>query len=356
MTYEKIGPGQKISGVLSAAFLVILVVVISFYFLKMIRPFVVAILLGAILTSLFFPLYRALCRLTRDRKSLASLISCLLILMVIVLPLAGVLTIVTSQALDFYTQLDGYAQTHALDVEDLAGRIDVAGIMEKLGIERGQLMEKLAELGKVVSTFLLKSIQKVTQGAFNVLATLFLMFFSMYYFFKDGPAFLAKIKALSPLSGEYEDRIIGRFTSVARATMKGTIVVGLIQGALGGITFWIFGIPSFLFWGLIMAILAMIPLVGTAIVWGPAGIVMILLGHWGKGIGILIVGVVLISSIDNLLKPVLVGSDTEMHPLIIFFATLGGIGAFGIVGFLLGPILAALFITIWDIYASEFSA
>jgi predicted PurR-regulated permease PerM len=354
MTEKKTGQQSGFSPGLTSAFLLFLIVVITYFFFKVIRPFVAAIFLGAILTSLFFPLYRWLCRLMRGRQSLASLFSCLLIFLVIIIPVAGVLTIVATQAVDFYNKLDTYAQNFSLDVEALAARIDVADFMEKLGIDRSQLMEKLAELGKVVSTFLLKSIQTVTQGAFNVIATLFLMFFSMYYFFKDGPAFLVKIKTLLPLSDEYEDRILDRFTSITRATMKGTLVVGLIQGAIGGIAFWVFDVPSFLFWGLIMVILAMIPLVGTAIVWAPAGIVKILLGQWMQGIGILIVGAALISTIDNIMKPRLVGKDTEMHPLLIFFGTLGGISAFGIVGFLIGPIIAALFVTIWDIYASEF--
>jgi predicted PurR-regulated permease PerM len=354
MTQEGKNQQPKFSPGLSSAFLLFLIIVITYFFFKVIRPFVVAIFLGAIITSLCFPLYRWLRGLVKGRESLASLLSCLIIFLVIIIPVAGILTIVAAQAVDFYNQLDAQAQSDSLDVEALVARIDVAGFMEKFGIEKSQLMGKLAELGKDVSTFLLKSIQKVTQGAFNVIATLFLTFFSMYYFFKDGPAFLANIKTLLPLSDEYEDRILDRFTSMTRATMKGTLVVALIQGALGGITFWLFDVPSYLFWGLIMVILAMIPLVGTALVWVPAGIVKILLGQWMQGIGILVVGVALISSIDNLLKPRLVGKDTEMHPLLIFFGTLGGIGAFGIIGFLIGPIVAALFVTIWDIYAREF--
>ena len=194
----------------------------------------------------------------------------------------------------------------------------------------------------------------MTQGAFNVIAMLFIMIFSMYYFFKDGPAFIEKFKRMSPLSDDYEDRLIEKFSSMTRATIKGTLVIAVIQGCLGGIAFWIFGVPSPLFWGLAMVILSIIPMVGSALVWLPAGIIKVATGSWGEGLGILVVGFGLISTIDNVLRPRLVGKDTAMHPLLIFFGTLGGISVFGIVGFIVGPIIAALFVTIWEIYASEF--
>lgn len=345
---------RRFSTAWSGAFIILLIVVISYFFFKIIRPFAVAIFLGAILTSLFYPLYRWLRRRMRGRESLASFTACFIILLVIILPIAGILTVVARQAIDFYDKYDDSGDSISEDMKDLTREIDVHGFLERIGIERSQIMEKINELGRIVSAFLVKSIQRVTKGAINVIATSLFVFFSMYYFFKDGPAFLARIRAISPLSDEYEDRIIGKFISMTRATLKGTLVVSAIQGGIGALAFSIFDVQPYLFWGLIMAVLAMIPYLGTAIIWAPAGLVKIFTGDTAQGIGILVVGVTFISTIDNILKPFLVGKDTEMHPLLILFGTLGGIAAFGIVGFLIGPIIVALFVTIWDIYATEF--
>jgi predicted PurR-regulated permease PerM len=345
---------RKLPFNLKLYFFLFVLIVITYFFIRVIWPFFFTILIGAITTGLFYPLYRLLFKVTRGRVSLSSLLSCLVILLVIILPLAGVLAVVAGQALEFYNKVDDFLQKTPVDSSQLREWFMIGDYLERFGLDESQLLGKLGDVAKTVSTFLIKSIQRVTQGAFNVVAMLFVMLFSMYYFFKDGPAFLEKFKRLSPLDDEYEDRLIDRFASITRATIKGTLVIAIIQGILGGITFWIFGVPSPLFWGLIMVILSIIPVIGSGLVWVPAGVIELVLGHWVQGIGILAVGAGIISTVDNILRPRLVGKDTEMHPLLIFLGTLGGISVFGIVGFLVGPIIAALFVTIWDIYASEF--
>lgn len=347
-------PDERFVSGLSVYFLLFVLVLITYLFMKVIWPFFFVILMGGITTGLFYPLYRWFLRITRDRSSLSSFLSCLVILLVIILPLSAALGIIAAQALEFYNKIDEYLRTLSLDMNQLNDMFGIGGYLEKFDIERAQITDKLAEAGKAVSSFLIKSIQGVTQGAFNVVAMLFLMLFTMYYFFKDGPAFLGKIKQMSPLSEEYEDRIFEKFVSITRATVKGNIVIAVIQGGLGGFAFLIFGVPSFLFWALVMTILSLIPLVGSGLVWLPAGVIKIALGHYWQGIGILVFGGVVISTVDNILRPKLVGQDTQMHPLMIFFGTIGGIAAFGIIGFIMGPVIAALFVTIWEIYASEF--
>jgi len=354
MPSGKDGSNKKLPLHLSLYFFLFVLFLITYLFLKVIWPFFFAILLGGIATGLFYPLYRTLTRVLRGRKSIASFISCLIILLVIFLPLAGVLTVVAGQALEFYNRVDVYLHGVSFNMDQITGSLGIEEYLGKFKIDESQLIDKVSELAKAVSTFLVKSIHSVTQGAFNVIAMLFVMLFSMYYFFKDGPAFLDRFKKLSPLDDEYEDRLIEKFASITRATIKGTMVIAIIQGGIGGIVFWIFGVPSPLFWGLIMVILSIIPVVGSGLVWGPAAVIQLVMGNWAAGLGILAVGAGIISTVDNLLRPRLVGKDTEMHPLLVFFGTLGGISVFGIVGFILGPIVAALFVTIWDIYASEF--
>jgi predicted PurR-regulated permease PerM len=176
----------------------------------------------------------------------------------------------------------------------------------------------------------------------------------MFFFLMDGDKLLDRILYYLPLKRHDEKRMLEKFTSVTRATLKGTAVIGLLQGGLAGLAFWVVGIPSAVFWGTIMAVLSIIPGIGTALVWGPAVIVLIAGGHFLKAGGLGLFCALVVGSVDNLLRPVLVGKDTRMHELMIFFGTLGGIIMFGIMGMFIGPIVAALFVTIWEIYGVAF--
>jgi predicted PurR-regulated permease PerM len=159
---------------------------------------------------------------------------------------------------------------------------------------------------------------------------------------------------MSPLKDKHDKLLISKFTSISRATLKGTFVVGIIQSALGGIAFLIAGVPSPVIWTLVMLLFSVIPMVGTAIIWVPAGIILLIMGNIWQGVFVLAFGSLVIASIDNILRPKLVGKDTQMHPLLIFFATLGGIAVFGLPGFVIGPIIISLFVALAEIYRSEF--
>jgi predicted PurR-regulated permease PerM len=183
---------------------------------------------------------------------------------------------------------------------------------------------------------------------------LFMTLFTMFYYFRDGKDLLRRLRALIPLDREYKNAIAKRFSSVARATVKGTLLIALAQGTLSGITLWIFGVGSPILWGVVATLLSIIPLVGAWLVLYPAAFVQILTGHLWQGIGILIVTILVIVNVDNLMRPRLVGQETGMHDLMVFFSTLGGISMFGPTGFILGPLVAALFLTMLDIYSAEF--
>jgi predicted PurR-regulated permease PerM len=191
-------------------------------------------------------------------------------------------------------------------------------------------------------------------GAVNLLFMAFAMLYTMFFFLMDGDKLLHKILYYLPLKDEDEQRMLDKFTSVTRATLKGTAVIGILQGGLAGIAFWVVGIPSAVFWGTIMAVLSIIPGIGTTLVWGPAVIILAAGGNFFKAGGLGIFCALVVGSIDNLLRPILVGKDTQMHELMIFFSTLGGIIMFGVMGMIIGPIVAALFITIWEIYGVAF--
>jgi predicted PurR-regulated permease PerM len=217
------------------------------------------------------------------------------------------------------------------------------------------ILRKAGEMVGGVSSFLINSLSSATVGTVSLLFMIFVMLYTMFFFLIDGEKLLTKILYYLPLQDHDERRILEKFTSVTRATLKGTAVIGILQGGLAGFAFWVVGIPSSVFWGAIMAVLSIIPGIGSALVWGPAAIILAASGSIAKGAGLAIFCAIVVGSVDNLLRPILVGKDTQMHELMIFFGTLGGIVMFGVMGIIIGPIVAALFVTVWDIYGVAFA-
>jgi predicted PurR-regulated permease PerM len=216
------------------------------------------------------------------------------------------------------------------------------------------IWQKAGELIGTISRFLISNLSTATMGAVNILFMAFAMLYTMFFFLMDGEKLLNKILYYLPLKDQDEQRMLSKFTSVTRATLKGTAVIGILQGILAGAAFWVVGISSAVFWGTLMAVLSIIPGIGTALVWGPAAIILAAGGNYLRAGGLALFCGLVVGSIDNLLRPMLVGKDTQMHELMIFFGTLGGIIMFGIMGMIIGPIVAALFITIWEIYGVAF--
>ena len=178
----------------------------------------------------------------------------------------------------------------------------------------------------------------------------------MFFFLKDGRLILVKVLSYFPLTESDQHRLLDKFLSVTRATIKGSMVIGTLQGSLAGVALHLAGIESAIFWGAIMSLISVLPIIGSGLVWFPAGIYLAATGHYPQALGLLLFCTLVVGQIDNILRPILVGRDTQMHALLIFFGTLGGIGLFGIFGFIIGPIIAALFMTVWEMYAETFSS
>ena len=340
-------------GKVSGPYLILILIVIAAVFFAMLRPFLVSILLAAILAGLIYPVFNWMRRRIWNQPTFCSIICVILVLLLIILPLISVLGLLTVEAFQFKDTVDDRLKEVMEKGPVWLEHLKRHPLAEKIDIEEFNWQAKAAEGAKAISTLLIKAITKTSQSTFQTLAMSFIMLYTLFYFLIDGPTLLNRIKYLSPLKDEYEDLIIKKFISIAKATIKGTIIIGVIQGSMGGITFAIFGVGSPVFWGTVMVILSIIPGIGAALIWVPALVIKMLTGHIGPGIGIL-VGGILISVSDNFLRPALIGKDTKMHTLLILFSTLGGIALFGIVGFILGPILAAVFLTVTDIYASEY--
>jgi predicted PurR-regulated permease PerM len=340
--------------VLNKVVLFCVVLLISLLFVSMISQFLMVILLTGIFSAMAQPIYRRFLRWFKGRENLSAATTLLSILLLIFLPLAGLLGIVAGQAIKVShsvkpwieqrmkapTAFDDYL--HSLPYYDY-----VKSYQDVIIAKAGQLVGKM-------STFLFDSLSSVTLSTVNFLFLFVIFLYTMFFFLKEGHSILNKILYYLPLTDEDEQRMLERFTSVTRATVKGTLVIGVIQGSLAGLAFWMVGIDSALFWGTIMTVLSIIPAVGSAFIWVPAALILAASGAFLKAIGLLVFCGVLVGSVDNVLRPRFVGKDTQMHELMIFFGTLGGISLFGLIGFIVGPIIAALFVTVWDIYGETF--
>jgi predicted PurR-regulated permease PerM len=340
--------------VIHKSFLILLVIFITVVFLSMVRPFLMALLLAGIFSALVHPFYLRMTRWLGGRRQLASAITVFLIVMVILLPLVGLLGVVTAQAIKVGQSVTPWVQEQLASRDAVTQWLADLPFYDKVAPYRGTIIQKAGELVGTLSRFLINGMQAATMGTVNFIFMLFVLLYAMFFFLVDGHKLLEKILYYIPLEDEDEKRMLTRFTSVSRATLKGTAVIGVLQGGLAGAAFAVVGIPSAVFWGTVMAVLSILPGIGTALIWGPAAIVLAAQGHWGLALGLVVFCGLIVGSIDNLLRPRLVGKDTQMHDLLILFSTLGGIAFFGFIGFVIGPIIAALFVTVWEIYGVVF--
>jgi predicted PurR-regulated permease PerM len=334
--------------------LLLVVGFISAVFLSMIRAFLMAIFLAGLFSALVSPFYRRLEGWFGGRRTLASLTTLLVITLFVLLPLAGLMGVVTTQAIKVGESAKPWVQEQISSPATLFSKLEALPFYDQLLPYRDLIFQKAGEMVGKISRFLIESLSSATLGTVNFLFMTLVMLYTMFFFLMDGDKLIQKILYYLPLEDEDERRMLDRFTSVARATLKGTAVIGLLQGGLAGIAFAVVGIPSAVFWGVIMVLLSILPGIGTALVWIPAAGILAAKGLWPQAIGLAVFCGAAVGSIDNFLRPMLVGKDTQMHELLIFFGTLGGIMMFGFVGFIIGPIVAALFTTIWDIYGIAF--
>jgi len=232
----------------------------------------------------------------------------------------------------------------------------VTGLIERAGVDPARLGEQAQEAAVTLSQAIAERALLIGSGTLRGTIFFFLMLYLLFFFLRDGPRILdALIRAL-PLGDQRERHLLGRFAEVSRATIKGTLVVGIVQGTIGGIAFAVLGINAPVLWGTVMALLSILPVVGTALVWLPAAIVLILSGHIIGGIALILVGVFVIGLVDNLLRPVLVGRDTQLPDYLILLSTLGGLAGFGLAGIVIGPTIAAFFLSVWQMAEQEFRA
>jgi predicted PurR-regulated permease PerM len=349
-------PNERIN----RAVVLLLALFISAIFLSMIRQFLMAIFMAGIFSALFQPVYRRFVRLFNGRRTPASLTTLLLIFLVVLLPLSILVGIVTAQAISVSQSVQPAVEkfmsepTVFSDYLDRIPFLDRIPYVDSISDYKETILRKAGEFVGSLSKYLIRNLGSGALGTVNFLFMFFIMLYTMFFFLADGHKLLARILYYLPLQDREEQQLLARFTSVTRATIKGTIVICILQGGLAGLGFFVVGIKGAAFWGTVMGVLSIIPGIGTGLVWIPAVIILVAGGHYAKGIGLGLFCGLVVGSIDNLVRPSLVGKDTQMHDLFILFGTLGGIAFFGVVGIIIGPIIAALFVTVWEIYGAVF--
>lgn len=334
-------------------FAVLIGVTVLAYFI--IKPFLVPFLIAAILAHLFSPVYRFFLKFFRS-AGLSSVLACFLIVLIIVLPILAVLSLVVNEIQGIVDNFSQNPEAAKKIIGELARNLSALPFLNSIEPDKIISQETIVSAIKAFSQNALTILQGTYKGVVHFIFVTFVMFFSLFYLFIDGKKLVKKIMQLSPLQDKYESILIDKFNSITRATIKGTTLIAIVQGFLGGVLFAATGVASPVLFGILMTISSVIPSIGSGLVWLPVGVAMMLLGHTTEGIIILLAGALVISTIDNFMRPKLVGRDTQMHPLLILFSTLGGIALFGISGFIIGPIMISLLVALWDIYALEFKA
>jgi predicted PurR-regulated permease PerM len=336
------------------AFVLLLLLFISAIFLAMIWQFLMTLIMAGIFSALFYPLYRKLRRGFGGRSNPAAGATLFLIIFLVLLPLAGFLGLVTAEALKVGETVKPWIQKQISEPAAFSDLLEKIPFYDHIIPYKQTILTKAGELVGRLSGYLINSLSSVTVMTAQFLFLTFILLYTMFFFFVDGESILKRILQYLPLPPEDQVNMLDRFTSVTRATLKGMAVIGILQGGLAGAAFAAVGIPSSVFWGTVMIVMSIIPGIGTAIVWGPAAIILATGGHYTEAVVLGGVCAVVVGSVDNFLRPRLVGKDTKMHELMVFFGTLGGIMMFGVAGIIIGPIVAALLVTVWEIYGVAF--
>ena len=346
--FERESGGLRIE---NAGFLAI-VLFITFAFAWLVAPFFGAILWGLVAGILFTPVNRKLTAWVGGRENLGASLTLILILLLIILPgiLLGISLI--QEAASLYVKLE-------------SGQIDIAKAISDFRAVLPERVDrwigasqwgKLAEARSLPDSVVASGLQNIAsralifgQGALRFVAALGVMLYLTYFLLRDGERIGQRVKEAVPLAPALRDALADRFIVVVRATIKGSIVVAVLQGLLGGLIFWLLGIEGALLWGLLMGLFSLVPAVGTGIVWVPVAIYLLMSGAVWQGVVMMLFGFFVIGMIDNLLRPVLVGHETRMPDFVVLIATVAGLQLMGLNGFIVGPIIAALFITVWQI-------
>jgi predicted PurR-regulated permease PerM len=344
-------------------FLIACLIIFFVLLFRLFSPFLTALILAAILATAFHPLYVRILKAFRNHSRLASLTTCFLIMVVIIVPLIIFILFLGKQAYDTYNFIHQRIQEGVLDpyIKWQKGGM----IYDSLGVLRDQLgsafdfdslniKQGIMDAAGTVTSWIAAQSTAIIKGFGGLLLSFFILIFSLYYFFKDADVIVKKLMVISPLPLEYEKKLFSKFKEISLATLYGIFLTSVVQGIIGGIGFAIVGIPNSLFWGTAIAVFSLIPVVGTSIVWLPASVILMSTGNLAGGIFLFCWGLLIVSTVDNFLRAFLIGTRTKTNQLLTFLSVFGGIGMFGLVGVIFGPLILTLFFTFLHIYEMEY--
>jgi predicted PurR-regulated permease PerM len=338
--------------------LLLIVLFISAMFLAMIRYFFMAIVLAAIFSALAAPINNRFIKWLRGSKSLSAAMTMFTMLVMLILPLTLLIGAVLQQAVKISRFVVPLVRQQLEDPAALDRHLRSVPFYSELELYRAEILQKAGDVAGKTGSILFDTLSSFTFSAINDLLLLFVFLYTMFFLIRDGRQLLERVLSYLPLSVTDSHRLLDKFLSVTRATLKGCIALGILQGMLSGLAFHFAGIDNAIFWGAVMSVLLMFPILGPPLtwifVWVPAIIYLVVTGQHLQAVSVFLFLSLIVHPIDNIVRPILVGRDTQLHELLIFFGTLGGIGMFGIFGIFVGPIISALFMTVWEMYGETF--
>ncbi|HSE87344.1 MAG TPA: AI-2E family transporter [Candidatus Binatia bacterium] len=333
---------------------VVLIVAVSLAFAWILWPFYGSVFWGTVLAILFAPPYRRLLTSMGQRRTLAALATVLIVLMMVILPLTLISALLLQEGFSVYERIQSGDLNIGQYFQQVFGALPewMTQLLDRFGLTNlGLMQERLSSNLMKGSQFLAAQALSIGQNTFHLIVNLFIVLYLLFFLLRDGD--LTKyIRNAMPLHPDQQRDLLNRFTTVIRATVKGNVVVAIVQGVLGGMIFWFLGVHAPVLWAVVMAFLSLLP-VGSALIWLPVAIYFFATGAIWQGVILIAFSVLVIGLVDNILRPILVGKDTKMPDYVVLISTLGGLAIFGLNGFVIGPVVAAMFIAVWDIVASS---
>jgi predicted PurR-regulated permease PerM len=335
------------------SFLVLLVIV-SLFFAIILRPFWSAIFWAVVVTVLFSPVQLFLLPRLGQRRALTSLITLLTGLVIVIIPVLALLSTFISEGANFYDMIESREIQPAQFIDQIVNAIPLLPeLMSRTGVDTDRIRSYLADSAVGMSEIIAQQALNVGRNTVNFTVKLALMLYLTFFLLRDGDRLVILMKEAVPLSDMRKQLLFSKFVEVTRATVKGNLLVAIIQGALGGVIFWLLDIPGPVMWAVVMAVLSLIPAVGAALVWVPVAIYLYATGAWLEASVLAAYGAIIIGLADNVLRPILVGRDTKLPDYIVLFSTMGGLALMGINGFVVGPLIAAVFLSFWHIFIAD---
>ena len=334
----------------------ILLLAVTLAFAWILQPFYGAVLWAIVGAVIFAPLNRALLVSMRGRPTLAAALTVLIIVAMVLLPLAMIAASLVQEAASLHAKFQSGEYDFARFIQRIFDSLPgwVTGLLDRFNLT------SLSAVREALTSNLMKGGQALAPQAlsigintFDFMVGLAIMLYLLFFLLRDGKALAERISATIPLRADQRAALFSRFADVVRATVKGGILVAIVQGALGGLAFWFLGIHAPLLWAVVMAFLSLLPAIGAALVWFPVAIYLLTSGAVWQGIGLIAYGVLVIGLVDNILRPFLVGKGTKLPDYVVLISTLGGIEVFGLNGFIIGPLIAAIFMVTWEIFSAS---